>query len=481
MFGHPVGLRTLFFTEMWERMSYYGMRGLLILFMTEAIAKGGFGYNTETAGAIYGLYTAGVYLLALPGGWIADRILGQRDAVFYGGIVIAAGHFSMAVPSKFTFFAGLILIVIGTGLLKPNVSAIVADLYPEGGARRDAGFSIFYMGINVGAFVGPIICSYLGENIDWHLGFSAAGIGMVLGLIQYRLGLKDLGDAGKHKSDDPEERSAAIGVLWKALGVLGGVIIGFGILQNTGFTNVTLVGFAEATAYIILATIALFFGYILIFQSWTKVEKMRIGMIFFLFIGAALFWSGFEQAGSSLNLFAKSLTKRHVFGWEMPAGWLQSVNALFIIIMAPVIGSLWVWLGSREPSIPVKFALGLVLLGSGFFVMAWASSFASETHKVAMAWLVATYFLHTVGELCLSPVGLSSVTKLAPPSLVGQMMGVWFMGSALGNLIAGLAGGQFESLPLPELFGNVAWISIIGGLFFFVLMKPMKKLIGGVK
>ncbi|TDI97261.1 MAG: MFS transporter [Caldithrix sp.] len=481
MFGHPVGLRTLFFTEMWERLSYYGMRGLLILFMTETIEKGGFSFGTETAGAIYGLYTAGVYLLALPGGWIADRILGQRDAVFIGGVVIAVGHFSMAVPTKFSFFAGLILIAIGTGLLKPNVSAIVADLYPEGGARRDAGFSIFYMGINIGAFAGPLICSYLGENINWHLGFSAAGIGMVFGLIQYKLGLKDLGEAGKLKSNNGEERSAAMSILWKALGVLAAVIAGFWISQVTGITHLTLVNFAQGTAYLILVTIALFFGYILIFQKWSKTEKMRIGMIFFLFIGAALFWSGFEQAGSSMNLFANSLTERHLFGWEVPAGWLQSVNPLFIIIMAPLFGSLWIWLGSKEPSIPVKFAFGLVFLGAGFFVMAWAATYASATNKVAMTWLVVTYFLHTSGELCLSPVGLSSVTKLSPKPLVGQMMGVWFMGSALGNLIAGLAGGKFESLPLPGLFGNVAWMALIGGGFFFLLMKPMKKLIGEVK
>lgn len=480
MFGHPRGLSTLFFTELWERFSYYGMRGILVLFLVDAV-RGGMSMSTETAGAIYGLYTAMVYLASLPGGWIADRIMGQRQAVFVGGCIIAAGHFSMAIPTVPTFYLGLILIVLGTGLLKPNVSAIVGDLYPEGGARRDAGFSIFYMGINIGAFAGPLVCGYLGENIDWHLGFSAAGVGMVLGLIQYRLGGRHLGEAGLPKETDPMKRQLAVGQLSRGAATLLGVIGLLFMLDFTGVYSLSLEGVAHGTGYFIFGLVVVYFTYVLGFGHLESIEKKRMVVIFFLFICAAVFWSGFEQAGSSMNLFAERLTDRNIFGWLMPASWLQSVNPLFIIIFAPVFGWLWVWLGSREPSIPVKFALGLLLLTTGFLVLAWGAVYATEHNQVSPAWLVVTYFLHTSGELCLSPVGLSSVTKLSPPRYVGQMMGIWFMGSALGNLIAGLVGGQFEALPLSELFGAVAMFAGFFGILALVLSKPIRKLIGDVK
>jgi POT family proton-dependent oligopeptide transporter len=478
-FGHPRGLSTLFFTEMWERFSYYGMRGLLVLYLTAAIADGGMAMTDAKAGAIYGLYTAGVYLLALPGGWIADRLIGQQKAVFYGGVVIAAGHFSMAIPSTATFFLGLLLIILGTGLLKPNVSAIVGDLYPEKGARRDAGFSIFYMGINLGAFFGPIICGYLGENVNWHLGFSAAGIGMVLGLIQYRLGQIHLGGAGTHQATSPEDRSAAVRVLVAGIALVTILVAALWLLQNAGTIALSFESVAGTAGVIIVSIAVLYFGYVLLGAGLDPAEKKRVIYIFLLFLGAALFWGGFEQAGSSMNLFAERLTDRTLGGWEMPASWLQSVNALFIIMLAPVFGALWVWLKHREPSIPVKFGFGLALLGAGFFVLAWGASFA-ETGLVSPMWLIVTYFLHTCGELCLSPVGLSSVTKLSPERLVGQMMGVWFMGTALGNLVAGLVAGQFETMPLVQLFGVVASVVVGAGLIFLVLAKPIRKLGGGV-
>ncbi len=484
MFGsHPRGLATLFFTEMWERFSYYGMRGILLLFMIATVENGGFGMDAQTGAAVYGLYTAMVYLLALPGGWIADRLIGQQKAVFIGGIIIATGHFSMAIPMKFTFFMGLILIVIGTGLLKPNVSTIVGGLYPEGGARRDAGFSIFYMGINLGAFFGPLICGYLGESINWHLGFSAAGFGMVFGLIQYKLSQKHLGDAGKFQKVDAAQHRSDIQSLYKGIGaILLIAVILFG-LDASGILDVTLQGLAGATGVIIVSLAFLYFIYIIFFTHLESQEKKRVFVIALLFIGAAIFWSGFEQAGSSMNLFAKQLTDRVMFGWEMPASWLQSVNALFIIIMAPIMGSLWVWLGKHNPSIPTKFGLGLLLLGSGFFVLAWGASYTSHGGPgVSPMWLVVTYYLHTIGELCLSPVGLSSVTKLSPKPLVGQMMGTWFMGAALGNLIAGLVAGQFGSLPITELFTNVATIVAVAGLVFLLFAKPIQnKLIGDIK
>jgi POT family proton-dependent oligopeptide transporter len=480
-FGHPRGLATLFFTEMWERFSYYGMRGVLILFMVDAIQTGGLGLDTPTAAAIYGLYTAGVYLMALPGGWVADRIVGARDAVFYGGILIAAGQFSLAFGSQTTlgFYAGLALIILGTGLLKPNVSAIVGDLYPEGGARRDAGFSIFYMGINLGAFIGPLLCGYLGESIAWKWAFVAAGTGMVLGLLQYKIGagLADLGGRPKLEAADKSSVNRTAGLSLFGVLLVAAVLY---FLQSNGVTSFTLQQAAGATGAIIVGIAVVYFAFHLMFGPWTSTEKKRLVVIFFLFIGAALFWSGFEQAGSALNLFAADLTDRVIFGWEAPASWLQSVNPIFIIILAPVFGWLWVALGSKNPSIPMKFGLGLILLGIGFLVMAWAAVYADDGILVSPAWLVVTYFLHTSGELCLSPVGLSATTKLAPKPLVGQMMGIWFMGTALGNLVAGLVAGQMENLPLTQLFGMVAAI-VIGSGFLFVLFKgPIKKLTVGV-
>jgi len=475
-FGHPRGLATLFFTELWERFSYYGMRGILVLFMVNAIETGGMGLTDVKAGAIYGMYTAGVYLLCLPGGWIADRLIGQQRAVFMGGVIIAMGHFSMAIPSSPTFFAGLILIVIGTGLLKPNVSAIVGDLYPESGARRDAGFSIFYMGINIGAFAGPLVVGYLGENINWHLGFSAAGIGMLLGLVQYRLGRGYLGNAGQLRTGVSETMQQARRVLLMGIGVVVVLVAIVALLQQTGVTAFALEEVAQATGAIIVTIAVIYFVYLTSLGGLDTAEKKRIAYIFLLFLGSAMFWSGFEQAGSSLNLFAERLTDRVVFGWEAPASWLQSVNPLFIIIFAPVVGSLWVWLRDRQPSIPVKFASGLTLLGCGFLVLAWGATYAKNGNLVSPAWLVVTYFLHTVGELALSPVGLSSVTKLAPARLVGQMMGVWFMGTALGNLVAGLVGGRMQSMPVEQIFTTVGLTVIGGGLLFFIFTRPIKRL-----
>lgn len=481
-FGHPRGLATLFFTEMWERFSYYGMRGILILFMVDAIQTGGLGMTDGTAAAIYGLYTAGVYLMALPGGWVADRIVGARNAVFYGGILIAAGQLTLAFSATTPagFYSGLILIVLGTGLLKPNVSAIVGDLYPEGGARRDAGFSVFYMGINMGAFIGPILCGYLGEQIAWKYAFMAAGFGMVLGLIQYKVGA-GLSDLGGPPNLKPEEKKQTNQVMGGVVAVVAVITVALYFLQSRGITSFTLQQFAGATGAFIVALAVVYFGYHIAFGAWTPVEKKRLGLIFFLFIGAALFWSGFEQAGSSMNLFAERLTDRVIFGWEAPASWLQSVNPIFIIAFAPVFGWLWVALGRFNPSLAAKFGLGLILLGVGFLVVAWAAVYATPENGVSPMWLVVTYFLHTSGELCLSPIGLSATTKLSPKPLVGQMMGIWFMGAALGNLVAGLVAGQIENLPMTQLFATVAAIVIGSGILFVLFKGPITKLAQGVE
>ncbi|HET9192614.1 MAG TPA: peptide MFS transporter [Vicinamibacterales bacterium] len=493
-FGHPRGLSTLFFTEMWERFSYYGMRALLILFMTAPAAAGGLGYDAGSAGSVYGLYTFGVYALSLPGGWIADRLIGQRRAVLYGGILIALGHYSLAVPNTTTFFVGLLLIVLGTGLLKPNISAIVGDLYAPNDVRRDAGFSLFYMGINTGALFGPLLCSYLGEPregadwVNWHYGFAAAGVGMTFALIQYVVGQKYLAGAGELKEDSaqPERRAAAWRQFYIGLAVTVVLVLVFWGLSAAG--TFSLAGFAESVFYVVTALFVVYFAVVIAFGARNNVERKRLSVCFILCIGAALFWSGFEQAGSALNLFARDLTDRTLFGTEVTAGALQSVNPLLIILLAPVMGMLWVRLGDRSPSIPIKFGIGLVLLGVGFLVMMWASMSLADG-KVGMQWLVATYFFHTVGELALSPVGLSSMTKLAPGRLVGQMMGTWFMGAAIGNLVAGLVTRYMPRTETVEeamqngvqLFGAVAAFSIGAGLLFWVFSRPVRTMQAGVK
>ena len=485
--GHPRGLSTLFFTEMWERFSYYGMRGILILFLVAAVQTGGFGLTDRTAAAIYGLYTGIVYLMALPGGWVADRILGQRNAVFVGGCIIAAGHFSMAIPAVPTFYGGLVLIVIGTGLLKPNVSSMVGDLYPVGSPRRDAGFSVFYSGINLGALIGPLVCGYLGERVNWHLGFSAAGIGMVFGLIQYRLGGKYLGNAGLRaprdkadKSNAPADRRA-IRSLAIGCAVVVAVVVGAVALQAAGVVQLELYAIAKGTGYFMLGLAIVYFAALILFTKLSVAEKKRIAVIFVFFMAAVLFWAGFEQAGSSLNLFTDRMMNRDLFGKTIPTSWFQSVNSMFLIVLAPVFGALWIKLGRRQPSTAAKMGYGLLFLAVGFLVLAWAATFAVNGVKVGMIWMILTYLLHTAGELCLSPVGLSSVTKLAPRKLGGQLMGTWFMGTALGNLIAGLAAGGFEGMSVSQLFAAVAKVTGVAGLVLLVFAKPIRRLVGGAE
>ena len=448
--------------------------------------QSGLALGEGEAGAIYGLYTFFVYVLALPGGWIADNIWGQRKAVFVGGCIIALGHFTMAgplvgLPDTPSFFLGLMFIVIGTGLLKPNVSTMVGDLYPEGGATRDAGFSIFYTGINLGAFAGPILTGWLGEGYNWHYGFSLAGLGMVLGLIQYRLGTKYLGDAGLLKLDtskDQLKKKVRTTYIVLAVSFVAAAVAGTLLLQSLSLETL-----ATWLGYAVIVIAVLFFAYLLILANHTKLEKRRLVVIFWLFILSAIFWSGFEQAGSSLNLFARDSTDRMIGGWELPASWLQSVNSTFIIILAPVFGSLWITLArlKRNPSIPLKFAIGLLGLAGGFFVIAWGAANSEEGSLVSPVWLVVMYFLFTVGELSLSPVGLSSITKLAPTGRVGQMMGVWFIGTALGNLFAGLVAGQLETLAPSELFRNVAMTIGISGAVALAVFPLIKRLMGKIE
>jgi POT family proton-dependent oligopeptide transporter len=478
-FGHPRGLATLFFTEFWERFSFYGLKALLQLFMTAAFLRGGLNFTDSKAGAIYGLYGSFVYLTSLPGGWLADRLLGQRRAVFVGGCIIAAGHFTMAVPGTATFFLGLTLIVTGTGLLKPNVSTMVGELYPEGGARRDAGFSIFYMGINLGASISPLICGPLGEKVNWHYGFAAAGFGMVLGLIQYVRGGRYLGDAGLRPNAgiDPAERRKAFRILGVA-GLLLAVVVG-----TVFFFGFTAEQIANSTGIAIFSLAVVYLVYQLTLGELDGTEKKRMIVIFILFVFSTLFWAAFEQAGSSLTLFADRLTDRNVLGWQVPTSTLQAINPAFIIFVAPIFAALWVSLSKagKEPSSPAKFSLGLILVSFGFLVMAGAAILTQGgAHKVSPLWLILTYFFFTCGELCLSPVGLSTVTKLAPHRKVSQMMGVWFMSISLGNLLAGLIGGRFSSYPLPQIFGLVFAVTAGAGLILALLVRPIRRMMGDV-
>jgi POT family proton-dependent oligopeptide transporter len=484
-FGHPAGLSTLFFTEMWERFSYYGIRPLLILFMTAALLDGGFGFERQTASAIVGIYAASVYLASLPGGWVADRWLGLRRSIWYGGILIALGHLSIALSAVFAkpaFFLGLVFIVLGTGMLKPNISAIVGELYTNReSSRRDAGFSIFYMGINVGALLAPLITGYLGERVGWHYGFGAAGVGMVIGLITFKLRQgSTLGDIGERPSSPPEEQRRV------KLIVIGTLLIIFGIVAaaSAGLFRINAVSIAERMSMVMLGLALLYFAYLFLAGGLTRHEKKQVGVIVVLFFFATVFWAAFEQAPTSLNLFARDYTRRVVGGWEMPTLWLQSFNSLFVIALAPVFAAIWTSLGNRNRdfSSPAKFAFGLLFAGLGFLLMVPAAQHIVDGGglvRVSMWWLIGSYFLQTIGELSLSPVGLSSMTKLAPVKFKGQMMGVWFMAAALGNLLAGLVGGHVdpENLPqIPTLFLRTSLSLFIAAAVLALMVVPIRRM-----
>src|SRR5689334_6987131 len=486
-FGQPRGLATLFFTEMWERFSFYGIRPLLILFMTAALAQGGFGFDRPTASAIVGIYASSVYLSSLPGGWIADRWLGLQRSVWTGGIFIALGHISIGLSVFFArgaFFLGLILIVIGTGLLKPNISAVVGDLYPEGGARRDAGFSIYYTGINLGAFLAPIVSGWIGERVDWHWGFGSAGIGMLFGLITFRaLAAKTLGPIGLRPNGTPAEQRRVRNLSLAALAVIALVVV----LALTGVIHINPVAVAENLTAVILGLALLYFAYLFFFAGLDGSEKKRVAVIIVLFVFATIFWSAFEQAPTSLNLFARDFTDRRVFGWEMPTTWLQAANSVLVIVLAQVFGLLCLALGKRKrnPSSPAKFSFGLFAAAIAFWIMLLAANkvvAGGAATRVSVWWLTISYLFQTFGELTLSPVGLSSMTRLAPKKFVGQMMGIWFMASALGNLIAGIVGGDVDPNKLeqmPLLFQRTALSLFIAAIVIALLAIPIRRMMAG--
>jgi len=493
-FGHPRGLATLFFTELWERFSYYGMRALLILFMTAPLAAGGLGFDTAKAGVIYGSYTAAVYLLALPGGWLADRFLGQRRATLWGGVVIFLGHVSLAVPSQQSFYLGLALVVIGTGLLKPNISAMVGQLYAPEDARRDAGFSIYYMGINLGAFLAPLGCGWLAQGegfrawlraagiapeASWHFGFGLAAVGMFAGLVQYTRGARHLGRAGLEPvlPADPALRARqARGLRIALVGCGGAAALALAALR-AGWIAPDAGSVARGFGWLLFATVAGFFGWLFLSRGWTPAERRQLVVILVLFLAAAVFWSVFEQAGSTLNLFAERSTRSELLGIPFPASWFQSLNAVFIVLLAPLFAWLWVRLGPRDPSSPAKFTLGLFFAAAGFAILIAAARLAEAGVAVSPLWLAATYLLHTIGELCLSPVGLSAMTRLAPARVAGLMMGVWFLAAAVGNYLGGQVASLYEALSLADLFTAVTGFALGAALLLALLVRPIGRMV----
>jgi len=427
-FGHPRGLATLFFTEMWERFSYYGMRGFLILYMTKAL-----GFTDQHAGLAYGNYVSSVWLTPIIGGFIADRWLGQYRSVLIGGIIIALGHFTLAFHPLPFLYAGLTLIVLGTGLLKPNISTLVGSLYEPGDERRDAGFSIFYMGINLGAFLGPLIAGKLAQGVDWHLGFACAGVGMVFGVIQYVLGRGRLQPGIERLEAQRRARLAA--------------------QTSTGTRQAPL----------------------------TADDWRRISAVVVLFVFASLFWGAYEQAGSTLNLFADRYVHLEFLGITLYASWFVSIQAAFVILLSPIFAWLWVKLGPRQPSSPAKFALALFFVGLAFVLLLPAGSLAQSGVKVSPLWLVGAYFIQELGELCLSPVGLSLVTKLAPVRFVSLVMGIFFLSNAAGNWLAGWSARFISTVPLITLFGVTAAVTVGAGVVLFLLLRPIRSLMGGVR
>jgi POT family proton-dependent oligopeptide transporter len=492
-FGHPRGLSTLFFTEMWERFSYYGMRAILTLFMTTAVAMGGLGLKPEESGPIYAMYTSLVYLVTVPGGWLADNFLGQRRSVLYGGIVIMTGHICLALHGMAFFYSGLGLVIIGTGLLKPNISVMVGQLYTKEDIRRDSGFSIFYMGINLGALISPLVCGRLAQNpgfkqiligwgLDpinsWHWGFGAAAVGMAIGLVQYMWTGRHLGSAGLHPAPQtPAVAASNKRLLTIGLVALGAVAVGVAAIGMSRPDLLTKSNINTAYTLLLFAIVIGVFARMFLAGQWTSAERARLTVIFVLFCAAAVFWGVFEQAGSTLTLFAERSTDNQIFGWSFDSSAWQAVNSCMIVALAPVFSWLWIRLGSRNPSYPTKFAIGVGFAGLGFLWMMGGAAASADGSRVAIHWLTGVYLLHTIGELCLSPVGLSAMTKLAPVPVVSMMMGVWFLAASVGNFLGGSVSSYYEKFSLPTLFGMVGASAMVMSAILFALGPAVRRMI----
>ncbi|MEI6374986.1 MAG: peptide MFS transporter [Actinomycetes bacterium] len=478
-FGQPQGLSTLFMTEMWERFSFYGMRALLVLYLTTPVTAGtppgpGLGYSTGDAAAIYGTYNSLVYVLPLAGGWIADKLWGARRSVLVGGIIIACGHFSMALSMEATFWLGLLLIAAGTGLLKPNISAIVGGLYRENDERRDAGFSLFYMGINIGAFLAPIICGALEINFGWHIAFACAGFGMVLGLIQYLIGQKNLGSSGL-KPTSPATSHEKSRALFTVVGVIAIIVAAVAI--DVAFLGFTPGHITTIITVLILVLPVLYFTRLLRAPITTK-ERSNVKVFILLFIAAAIFWGIYDQAGSTLSVFAEQDVDRTIGDFTVPTAWFQSINPIFIIMFAPIFAWMWVKLADRAPSLPMKFTIALFGIALSFLIMIPPAINADNGQLSSMWWLVAVYLVQTWAELLLSPTGLSATTVLAPKGYLGQMLALWFLATAVGDSVAGQILKFLQGAPLTIQFAVFAGLAIVMGFVLLALVKPMKRLIG---
>ena len=480
LFGHPAGLFILFFTELWERFSYYGMRGILVLFLVEQTNSNnpGFGWTEAKALELYGWYTMLVYVASIPGGLLADRLLGQKRSVMLGGLLLCAGHGILAIEAEWAFFTGLVLIVAGGGCLKPNISTMVGGLYRPGDDQRDVGFTIFYIGINVGAFLASLIVGWVGVEYGWHYGFGLAGIGMGLGQIVYMSGqkyLKGIGEAPKKKDSGMEAN--VFGEVFKrqntliaalAISALGLYLIFSGEL-----------GYGLLTIFLALAV-----GVSIVFyQDANSVEKDRLLVTFLSFLIIITFWGAFEQAGGLMNLYAKQKTDRMLGGFEVPAPWFQSLNPLYIILFGTPVGLFWLWWKrkGREASSLFKMAVGVIIMGLGFLFMSGASLQYERVGESAMYWLVLAYLLHTIGELCASPVALSFITKLSPARTVSFMMGFYFAATGLGNKVAGALGEAAQDAGELQIFTGIAIFCTIIGLLVIALLKPLKRLTHGAE
>lgn len=500
-FGHPIGLSTLFASEMWERFSYYGMRALLVLFLTATFASGGFEMAELDAFTIYGIFTGLVYVTPIIGGMLADKVLGQRKSIYIGGLTMAIGQFLLAASAwmhgadvsvefrQTIFYAGLGILISGNGFFKPNISTMVGELYDNNDPRKDGGFTIFYMGINIGAFFSPIVAGSLGEQVAWQYGFLAAGVGMVLGTIWFFVRSHTLGHIGMPPKIKAERVRLALkdwfSILLYVVGVVGlifAVILGWGAMPSVVST---IIIYALAIGGVLVLGTSIFRG------TTGKTEWSRVGVILVLAVFNIFFWSGFEQAGTTFNIFARDNTQRMLFNWEIPASAFQGINAFYIVAFAPLFSMLWVKLDKMKlnPSTPLKFAWGMAMLAFGFVVMAFAytrSTGGGDIRLVSPLWLVFVYMLHTFGELCLSPIGLSMVTKLSPPKLVSTMMGIWMGSFAAGNFVA----SQMKAISLKletalgteiQVFWLIAIQSAIIALILLILSPWLKRMMHGIK
>ncbi len=488
LFGHPIGLYVLFFTEMWERFSYYGMRALLTLYLVEKTTADnpGLGWLDSQSIMLYGWYTMLVYIMSIPGGMLADKFLGQKKAVMYGAILLVAGHGVLAIENMWAFYSGLGLIILGVGLLKPNISTMVGGLYEKGDIRRDKGFSIFYIGINLGSLLATFIVGYIGETIGWHYGFGIAGIAMVLGLIVYMYGQKYLTEVGNKPTKNDQKDDVSLGKLFSDLAqspvhlLIVGIIIAYGVYAGITYSGIDSWGYTALFIFLALVSGMM----MMIYKNLeTNVLKDRFLVLLLSFLIVIVFWGAFEQAGGLMSIYTKQKTDRMLFGFEIPATWFQSLNAGFIILLAVPIAGYWakMKLKGKETSSLFKMALGTIIMGLGFIFMVFAVNEFNVEGSSSMKWLVLAYLFHTVGELCASPVALSFITKLAPVKYASLMMGVYFAASGLGNKVAGILGEKASEFGEESIFIGIAIFTVIFGLLVIALLKPLKRLTHGAE